>query len=155
MILFRSPPFFPISFLSSFSIPCVVGNVEIKIGLCDLGASISIIPYSLFHKPHRGLLLAASFSLQLVDCSVTQPIGGLEDGPVNIGDIWVLEDFIVVYMPEIDNAQIILERLILAIAGCHIDVREGRMSFEVEWRLAVFSHREENVVSPHFSILDA
>ena len=67
----------------------------------------------------------------------------------------MLEDFIVVYMPEIDNAQIILERLILAIAGCHIDVREGRMSFEVEWRLAVFSHREENVVSPHFSILDA
>ena len=81
--------------------------MEIKRGLCDLGASVSIMPYSLFHKLHRGLLLATLFSLQLPDGSVTQPIGKLEDVPVNIGDIWVLENFIVVDMPETDDAQII------------------------------------------------
>jgi len=47
----------------SFSMPCVVGKVEIKRGLCDLGASVSIMPYSLFHKLHGGPLLAAPFSL--------------------------------------------------------------------------------------------
>ena len=53
--------------LGSFSIPCTVGDVEIKRGLCDLGASVSIMPYSLFHKLHLGPLLATPFSIQLAD----------------------------------------------------------------------------------------
>ena len=48
----------------SFSIPYIVGKVEIERSLCDLGASISIMPYSLFYKLHLGPLLAAPFSLQ-------------------------------------------------------------------------------------------
>jgi len=75
--------------------------------------------------------------------------------PVNIRDIWVLEDFIIADMPETDDAQIILGRPILVTASWHIDVREGQVSFEVEWRFAVFSHKKEGIVSPHFSILDA
>jgi len=81
------------------------------------------MPYSLFHRLHRGPLLVVPFSLQLADGSVTQPIGRLEDVPVNIGDIWVLEDFLVVDMPKTDDAQIILCRPIFPTAGCHIDVR--------------------------------
>jgi len=103
----------------NFSIPCIMGKVEIERGLCDLGASVSIMPYSLFHRQHRGPLLAAPFSLQLADGSMTQPLGKLEDVPVNIGDIWVLEDFIVVDMHETDDAQIILGWPILATASCH------------------------------------
>ena len=68
---------------------------------------------------------------------------------VNIGDIWMLKNFIVVDMPETDDAQIILGRPILATTGCHIDVREGCISFEVEGRFAVFSHRKEDTVSSH------
>ena len=52
----------------------------------------------------------------------------------------MLEDFIIVDMPETDDAQIILGRPILAIAGCHIDVKEGLISFEVEGRFVVFNH---------------
>jgi len=66
----------------------------------------------------------------LADGSVTQPIGKLEDVPVNIADIWVFEDFIIVSMPKTDDAQIILSRSFLAIASCHLDVREGCISFE-------------------------
>jgi len=36
----------------SFSIPYTVEKVGIKGALCDLGASVSIISYSLFHKLH-------------------------------------------------------------------------------------------------------
>jgi len=100
------PTIFPphISDPGSFSIPCVIGKVEIERGLCDLGVSVSIMPYSLFHNLHRGPLLSAPFSLQLAYGFVTQPIGRLEDVPVNIGDIWVLEDFIIVDMPKTDDA---------------------------------------------------
>jgi len=47
----------------SFSILCVVGKGGIEGGLYDLGASVSIMPYSLFHKLHQGPLLSAPFSL--------------------------------------------------------------------------------------------
>jgi len=43
----------------------------------------------------------------------------------------------------------------LAIASCHTNVREGCISFEVEGRFAVLSHRKDDVVSLHSSILDA
>jgi len=68
------------------------------------------MPYSLFQKLHLRPLLAAPFSLQLDDGSVMQLIGKLDNMPVNIGDIWVLEDFIIVDMPETKDAQIILGR---------------------------------------------
>ena len=40
----------------SFSIPCIVGKMKIERVLCDLGTSVSIMPYSLFHKLHLGPL---------------------------------------------------------------------------------------------------
>jgi len=123
-------------------------------GLCDLDASVSIMSHSLFHKLHLRPLLAVPFSLQLADGSIAQPIDKLDNVLVNIGDIWVLEDFIIVDMPETDDAQIILGRPILATTGCHINVREGRVSFEVEGHFAVLSHKKEDMVSPHSSILD-
>jgi len=43
----------------------------------------------------------------------------------------------------------------LVTAGCHIDVREVWVSFEVEGCFAVFSHKKEDMVSRHSSILDA
>jgi len=58
----------------------------------------------------------------------------------------VSKDFIVVNIPETDDTQIILGRPILATAGCRIDVREGRTSFEVEGRFVMFSHRKEDTI---------
>ena len=70
--------------LGSFSVPCIVEKVKIERGLCDLGASVSLMPYSLFHKLHQELLLAVPFSVQLDDGSVMQSIGKLDNVPVNI-----------------------------------------------------------------------
>jgi len=58
-------------------------------------------------------------------------------------------------MPETDDAQIIIGWPILATTSCHIDIGEGRISFEVKGRFAVFSHKKEDMVSPHSSTLDA
>jgi len=54
MTLLRSQPFFPLSFITqeAFSSKSIMGKVGIERGLCDLGASVSIMPYSLFHKVH-------------------------------------------------------------------------------------------------------
>ena len=38
---------------SSFSIPCMIGSVSIDRALCNLGSSVSLMPYSIFNR--RGL----------------------------------------------------------------------------------------------------
>jgi len=53
---------------------------------------------------------------------------------------------IIVDMPKTAAAQIILGQPILATAGCHINVRDGRVSFEVEGRFVVFSYKKEDIV---------
>jgi len=68
----------------NFSVPCIMGKVEIERVLCDLGASVSITPHSLLHKLHLGPLQATSLSLQLADGSEMQPIGRLNNVLVNI-----------------------------------------------------------------------
>jgi len=140
--------------LGSFSIPCIAGKIEIERALCDLGASVSIMIYSLLYKLHLGSLQVSPFSLQLADSYEAQPISRLDNVPVNMRVIWVLEDFIIVDMPETDDAQTILGRPIFATASCHIDVRKGHITFEVEWRYAVFCHIKEKVVSSNSSLLD-
>jgi len=79
----------------------------------------------MFHKPHLGPLQPAPFSLQVVDGSETRPLGALEDMPVNIGDSWVLEDFIIVDMTKTNDAHIILGRPFLTTSGCTINVKGG------------------------------
>ena len=88
MKVLEIPIFFPLKLPDpgSFFIPCVVGKVEIERALCDLGASVTLMLYSLFHMLHLGPLQPAPLSLQLPDGSETQPLGKLEDVLVKIGD---------------------------------------------------------------------
>jgi len=48
----KLPP--KLSDLGSFSIPCSVGDVTISRALCDLGASMSLMPYSIYKKLQVG-----------------------------------------------------------------------------------------------------
>jgi len=41
---------------SSFSIPCMIGNVSIDRALCDLSSSVSLMSYSIFKRLGLGEL---------------------------------------------------------------------------------------------------
>jgi len=55
---FQFPKVFPpkLPDPGNFFIPCVVGKVKINRAICDLSASVSLMPYSMFHKFHWGPL---------------------------------------------------------------------------------------------------
>ena len=55
---FDPPSVFPLKLPDpgSFTIPYVVRKMKIERALCDLGASIILMPYSMFHKLHLGPL---------------------------------------------------------------------------------------------------
>ena len=84
----------------SFAIPCLIVNESIDRALCDLGSSVSLMPFSLYKKLDLGEMRPTNISLQLVDHSVRYPIGILEDVPIKGGDLYVLVDFVILEMQE-------------------------------------------------------
>ena len=64
---------------SSFAIPCVIGSEIIEKALCDLGASVSLLPLSLFERIGIGELKPTEMTLKLADRSTIQVVGFVED----------------------------------------------------------------------------
>ncbi|XP_074304661.1 uncharacterized protein LOC141639428 [Silene latifolia] len=115
----------------SFSIPCSIQGVKIKRTLCDLGASVSLMPLSLFKKLHLEDLKPSNISLQLADRSVKYPLGVIEDVPLKVGKLVIPCDFFVMGMPEDSHVPIILGRPCLATGGAMIDVKSGKLLLQV------------------------
>ncbi|CAO2822820.1 unnamed protein product [Amaranthus hypochondriacus] len=130
VILNQLPP--KLSDPGSFSIPITVGNLTIDRALCDLGASVSLMPLSIFKRLHNvGSLSQTAMTLQLADRSVRRPKGILMDVPMFLGNIVFPCDFVVMDIPEDVHTPIILGRPCLATAGAVIDVKRGKLSLEV------------------------
>ncbi|XP_074298320.1 uncharacterized protein LOC141629175 [Silene latifolia] len=115
----------------SFSISCSIQGVAIKRALCDLGASVSLVPFSIFKKLDLGDLKPTRVSLQLANRSVKFPIGVIEDVPLVVGKLIIPCDFFVMDMPEDNHVPIILGRPCLATGGELIDVKSGKLSLQV------------------------
>jgi len=58
-------------------------------------------------------------------------MGILENVPIKVGDFYVPIYFVVLDMDKDSHTQIILVRPFLAIVGCKIHVKEGRLTFDV------------------------
>ncbi|XP_058733046.1 uncharacterized protein LOC131604632 [Vicia villosa] len=115
----------------SFSIPYNIGKFVIDKALCDLGASISLMPLSICEKLNMGDLRPTKMSIQLADLSVKYPVGVLENVPVRIGQFYIPMDFIIMDIKEDVNTPIILGRPFLATAGAIIDIKKGKLTFKV------------------------
>ncbi|GKF28324.1 reverse transcriptase domain-containing protein, partial [Tanacetum coccineum] len=64
----------------NFTIPCDIGNLHIDNALADLGASISLIPYTMYEKLDIGEPKPTRISLELADISIQYLRGIVEDG---------------------------------------------------------------------------
>ena len=63
----------------SFIIPCVIGNAVFERALCDLGASINLMLWSIFKKLKLGEVRLTTVTCRLVDWSLTHPLGIIEN----------------------------------------------------------------------------
>ncbi|XP_074293157.1 uncharacterized protein LOC141620098 [Silene latifolia] len=123
----------------SFSNPCTVGNLSIKRALCDLGASVSILPLPIAREVGLHDMIPTSMTLQLADRSVQRPMGVIEDVLVKVGNFYIPADFIVLDSPEDQQTPIILGRHFLATGDVHISVKEGKLTFRVGGNVVEFS----------------
>jgi hypothetical protein len=63
----------------AFTIPCVISNASFKRALCDLGASISVMPKHIYDSLSLEPLNKTSIVIQLADHSFVYPLGVIED----------------------------------------------------------------------------
>ncbi|KEH16889.1 hypothetical protein MTR_0075s0050 [Medicago truncatula] len=73
----------------SFAIPCMIVSETLNRALCDLGASVSLLPLPLFKRMGIGELKPTETTLKLADRSDIQSVGYVEDIPVKIEGIYI------------------------------------------------------------------
>ncbi|GKB51520.1 putative nucleotidyltransferase, ribonuclease H [Tanacetum coccineum] len=104
-----------------FTIPCVIGQSGITKALADLGASISLIPYSMFLRLNLGDLKPTRMCIELAN-KTTQFLKGIaENVMVKIDKFVFPVDFVILDMEEDHIIPIILGRPFLATAHAMID----------------------------------
>ncbi|XP_057760377.1 uncharacterized protein LOC130980744 [Arachis stenosperma] len=111
----------------SFLLPCTIGEVTITKAMCDLGASINLIPSSLVKKLHIEEVKPVQMSLELVDKSMVYPRGVIENLLVKVDSFIYPADFVVLDSNEDDGDSVILGRPFLATARAIIDIEEGEL----------------------------
>ena len=116
----------------SFAIPFSIGNRVSGKALCDLGASINLMPISMLKRLKLGEPKPTNISLQLADRSYQHPRGILENVLVKVGKFVLPTDFIILDMEEDDSVPIILGRPFLATGKAQINVQEGELKLRVQ-----------------------
>ena len=59
--------------LGSFTVPCKIGDTTLNNVLCDLGASINLMPLSIFRKLGLREAKPTTIVLQMIDQSIAHP----------------------------------------------------------------------------------
>ena len=101
-------------------ISCTIGQTEISRALLDLGASINLLPLSVYWQLRLGELSPTRVTIQLVDRSVKIPKGKIIDVLIRVGDFINPVDFIMLETQPVSNPRsqtpVILGRPFLATA---------------------------------------
>jgi hypothetical protein len=119
-----------------FTIPCVIGNAGFKRALCDLGASISVMPKHVYDSLSFEPLNKTSIVIQLADHSFVYPLGVIEDVLVKIDSLVIPCDFYILDMEydscdSSNNTPILFGRPFLKTANTKIDCGKDTLSMEV------------------------
>ncbi|GKA09724.1 hypothetical protein Tco_0689157 [Tanacetum coccineum] len=92
----------------SFTLPCFINNVCFDKALIDLGASVSVMPFSTYTNLGLGVLSHTRLTIELADRTIKRPWGIAENVLVRIGKFVFLIDFIILDIPEDDDIHLIL-----------------------------------------------
>ncbi|GJS36698.1 reverse transcriptase domain-containing protein [Tanacetum coccineum] len=114
-----------------FLIPCEFSGINTCNALADLGASINLMPYSVWKDLSLPELTPTCMTLELVDRSITEPIGIAKDIQLMVGKFQFPSDFVVVDFEPDPRVPLILGRSFLKTSRALIDVYEGEITLRV------------------------
>nr|GEZ37833.1 DNA-directed DNA polymerase [Tanacetum cinerariifolium] len=105
-----------------FLIPCDFPGMEVCHALADLGASINLMPLSIWRKLSLPELTPTRMTLELAERSITHSKGVAEDVFVKVGKFYFPTNFIVVDFEANPRVPLILGRSFLRTGRALIDV---------------------------------
>jgi hypothetical protein len=117
--------------------PCSIGFFNFEKALCDLGASVSVMPRDVFENL-RLPMEPTGICLELGDNSIRYPLGIAEEVPVKVGHHFIPVDFVVLEMGEREKPPLILGRPFLKTVGATIDVGKGEIMFDINGERSSF-----------------
>ncbi|GJS08965.1 reverse transcriptase domain-containing protein [Tanacetum coccineum] len=111
-----------------FLIPCDFPKMDECLALADLGASINLMPLSVWEKLNLPDLTKTRMILELADRTISTPTGIAEDVFVKVGTFFFPADFVVVDYIADPRVPLILGRPFLRTARALIDVHGEQMT---------------------------
>ena len=108
-----------------------IGGTCVEKALLDLGASVNLLPYSMYKQLGLGELKSTSITLSLADRSIKILKGIVEDVLIQVDKFYYLVDFVVLDTEPVaagaNYVPIILGRPFLATSNVIINCRNGVM----------------------------
>ncbi|XP_047252336.1 uncharacterized protein LOC124887190 [Capsicum annuum] len=113
----------------AFTIPCTVGSIKFTKALCNLGASINLMPLDIYKNLRLGEPTPPTMHLVMADRSVKRSVGILHDVPVKVDDFILPVDFVILDCDVDFEVPIILGRLLLATGRVLVDMELSELKF--------------------------
>ncbi|GJU91134.1 reverse transcriptase domain-containing protein [Tanacetum coccineum] len=123
----------------SFLIPCTFSKAFSCNAIADLGASINLMPYSLYAKLSLETLKPTKMSVRLFDLSFQHPTGITENMLIEVGKFTFLMDLVIVEMKEDSKVPLILGIPFLHTADIVIRGKQKQLNLGVGTERMTFS----------------
>nr|GFC14287.1 reverse transcriptase domain-containing protein [Tanacetum cinerariifolium] len=111
-----------------FLIPCDFTGFDNCLALADIGASINLMPLSIWKKLRLPTLNDTKMVLELTDRIISKPMRVAENVFVKVGKFYFPADFIILDFVPDPRVSLILGRPFLSTAHALIDVYEGEIT---------------------------
>ncbi|GJS28347.1 reverse transcriptase domain-containing protein [Tanacetum coccineum] len=135
-----------------FLIPCALQELDRTSALADSGASINLLPHSIYKQLGLGALTPTRMTLELANRSITHPMGIAEDVVVRVDGFTFLADFVVVNFEPDPRVPIILGRPFLRTAKALIDLYEEKLTLRVgSDELVFYAEKSEKSKNKQFA----
>nr|GEU51098.1 reverse transcriptase domain-containing protein [Tanacetum cinerariifolium] len=134
-----------------FMIPCDFPGMAECLALADLGASINLMPFSMWKRLSLLDLTLTCMTLKLADRSISRPVGVSEDVYVKVGSFHFSADFAIVYIDDDPRLPLILGRSFLKTGRALIDVFEGELTLRVDKEAITFNLDQTSRYSANYS----
>nr|GEW53798.1 reverse transcriptase domain-containing protein [Tanacetum cinerariifolium] len=110
-----------------FLTPCDFSEFDNCLALADLGASINLMPLSIWKKLRLPTLTDTKMVLELADITISKPTDVAENVFVKVGKFYFPADFVVLDFIADPRVSLILGGPFLSTAHAFIDVYEGEI----------------------------
>ncbi|XP_009604131.1 uncharacterized protein [Nicotiana tomentosiformis] len=132
----------------AFTIPCAIGLTSFTKSLCDLGASINLMPYAVFKKLGLGDPRPTTMKLLTADRTLKKPLGVIDDVLVKVDRFYFPVDFVILDCEVDIEIPIILGRPFLETRRAICDDEAGELKFRLNNEEAIF-HIQKSIKQPH------